>query len=354
MLPRIIVAFLSFLISNESSSYYIPSMAVGGNGGYSFDISRHYYGIVVTKLEVWQGVSMLRGIRITYSDGSTVYVGKLEDRYTSFELDYANGERVTELEVYPNYWNGDGLPSKDRRCGAFRIYTNHNHEFFPRMTGTRPLVWKHNISPGGGIILGLHGKMGDDIDSLGFTMIRPIRSMVLQNINYDMQHMPSPMRWSYYDRSIPNPSYEMSDEGFYQESTDIRRSGEWKISGSSTFGLDFTVSGSIPKIDALSGELTASWGISVEGSYRSSWSETIDGTVRVPLIAQALSITRIWYYFFTGTGIVTMNGEMRVTVDNGQTWTYDVSGTYDGVYESRIIGGSKRVAAYENGEWVYL
>ena len=117
--------------------------------------------------------------------------------------------------------------------------------------------------------------------------------MVLQNINYNLQDMAPPIRRSYIDVTIPNPSYEVVDNGFYQESTDIRRSGEWKISGSSTFGLDFTVSGSIPMIEAETGETTASWSTSVTGQHPRSWVETFDRTVRVPLICPPLSKTRI-------------------------------------------------------------
>jgi len=351
MLPHIILAFLSILISNVSSSFYIKSTAFGGNGGTSFD--KHKFltkGFVIRKLEVWQGKSMLRGIRITYSDGSTDQMGKLEEIYTSFELDYDNGERVIDLAVFNNYVYG--IQSKDERCGAFKIMTNKGRTFFPQMTD-RPLAWKFMQSPGGGIILGLHGKHGDDIDSLGFRMIRPIRSMVLRDISYNMQYMAQPVRRTYLDETIPNASPETIHFLAYEESMDIRRTGEWSISGAATFGLDFTISGVIPMIEATA-EATASWDVSVTGQYRSSWVETLDATLRVPIICPPLSKTRFFYYWFEGTGSVTMSGTMYVTVDNGLSWIYPVTGTYNGVYETRIIGDSTKVAEWKNDRWILV
>jgi len=349
MLFHIILAFLSTLINNVSSNFYIKSTAFGGYGGISFNKNKYYAGIVIQKLEVWQGVSMLRGIRITYSDGSPTQMGKREDRYTSFELDYDNGERVTSLSVWNNHVRN--MDFRNARCGAFKIVTNKGREFFPQMTG-RELEMQFWQSPGGGIILGLHGKHGSDIDSLGFIMIRPIQSMILQNINYNMNQLMPPTKTSLIDQDCPNPSTEVMIGGTRTVSMNEARSGQWYISGDVSFGQTFLIETEIPKL--LTETTTTTWDTRLHGEYQSSWSAVTQDSATIELICPPLSITRFMYFFSSGTISIKWSGTMVVTVDNGESWSYPVSGTYEGVDHTRIVGDSVLVANWIDNKWVYL
>lgn len=341
MLFYFILTFVCFLIDNVSCAPYLWSSHIGGQGGSVFNLNKFYAGLAIKKLEVWQGDWQLRGIRITYTDGSQQQVGGLKEDYTSFELDYINGERITYLSLYGN---GAGT-----RCGAFHIKTNLGRDFFPKMTSWG-LKTEYVTSHGGGIILGIYGKGGSDIDSLSFMMIRPIQSMTLRNVNYDMSALATPSRKTVYEIDLVNPSSTDSDKGFIQKSMSESRSGKWSISSTFTFGQEYKVSAGIPEVADVS--VSTSWSLSVTGSYESSWTESVSDTVQIALICPANTKTKIWYYYYVGTASITMTGTMYVLVDNGESWTYSVTGTYDGVDDTRIVGDSILLANYVDGKWV--
>jgi len=334
------IILLISIICTESA-YYEWSSWIGGQGGSTFLLTKRYSGQVIKKFEVWQGGWQLRGIRITYTDGTTAQAGRLEDRKTSFTLDIEGNEKVTELSIWGN---GAGT-----RCGAFRIKTNKGRTFFPRMYDWG-LKTEYKTTAGGGLILGLYGRAGSDIDSLCFMLIRPIRSLKMGSINYDLTAVAAPTSKSVYDITIPNPSESDSDRGSVVRTMSETRSAEWSISASLTFGQSYTVEAGIPKIATVG--KTTTWEISVTTTYSSSWSETVTDAVSIPVIVPKLTKTRIFYFYYRGTADVSFSGRMYVTVNNGDKWTYSVSGSYKGVDDTKIIGDSILVANYVNGQWV--
>lgn len=318
---------------------------IGGRDGTPFQDAKYHQGIVVSEIEAWAGGWQLRGIRIKFSDGSVITRGKLEGYYCgSINIDYLSGETVTGLSIWGN---GAGT-----RCGAFKITTSKNKEFFPKMTKWG-LKTEYKMNAGGGVILGVIGGEGSDIDRLGFLMLDKVNTSVLTQFEYDFNKVSLPEKKYAYDVTIPNPSKIDSDTGSVTKKVARERGGEWFIKAGVKFGQEYKVKGGVPVV--AEAEITTKWEVSVEGGYTGKWTNIDEETVSIPLIAPALTKTRIVYAYFQGK----LNGcpfvaTMKYFLMGGGIWDCEVTGFYDGVDTTRVVGTSYRIARWdeEAGKWI--
>lgn len=325
----------------DTSTYYL----IGGKGGRSFEDAKYYQGIVVSGIEAWAGGWQLRGIRIKFSDGSVITRGKCEGTHRGgISIDYLSGETVTELSIWGN---GAGT-----RCGAFRIKTSKGQVFFPKMTKWG-LKTEYKMNSGGGVILGVIGGDGSDIDRLGFLMLDKVKTSVLVQFEYDLNKVSLPEKKYAYDITIPNPSKTDSDNGTVTRKVAREKGGEWFIKAGLKFGQEYKVQGGVPFV--AGGEATTKWEVSVEGGYTSKWSDNDEETVTIPLIAPALTKTRIVYSYFQGK----LDGcpfaaTMKYYLMGGGIWDCAVTGFYDGVDTTRVVGTSYLIARWneEKGKWI--
>ena len=85
---------------------------------------------VVTRVDAWCGKNIITGIRLTFSEGlkdnSIAIIGEERGRYfENINFDYDSGELITSISIWSNS-EGTGL-------GAFRIKTNKDKDFFPKI-----------------------------------------------------------------------------------------------------------------------------------------------------------------------------------------------------------------------------
>ncbi|MCC3475852.1 MULTISPECIES: hypothetical protein [unclassified Microcoleus] len=320
---------------------------IGGQGGFEFSDAKYNQSIAVSGLEAWADTWTLRGIRITFSDNSVVMRGKAEGSHAgSISLDYVNGETVTELSIWGN---GEGT-----RCGAFRIKTSKNREFFPKMTKWG-LKTEYKMNAGGGVILGVIGSASSDLDSLGFLMLDKVNNSVLTAFQYDLTKVPLPQNKSAYDITIPNPSNTDSDSGSVSQAVSIEKGGEWSTKAGFTFGQEYKVNGGVPFV--AQGEITTKWEVSTESSYTQKWNNTTTQTVIIPLIAPAKTMTRIVYSYFQGKiDACPFTATMKYYVVGGGIWNCQSSGFYDGIDTTRVVGTSYLIATWDenSNKWIYL
>ena len=324
-----------------SATHYL----IGGKGGKPFSDAKYTNGIVVSGIEAWAGGWQLRGIRITFSDGSAVTRGKREGKYCgSLKLDYLAGETVTELSIWGN---GAGT-----RCGAFIIKTSKKKVFFPKMTKWG-LKTEYKMNVGGGILLGVIGGAGSDIDRLGFLILDKVTTNVLTQFEYDFNKVTLPEKKYAYDITIPNPSKTDSDKGTVAKEVDRQRGGEWFVKAGGKYGQEYKVKGGIPAV--AEGETTTKWEVSVEAGYTQKWSDNESETVTIPLIAPALCKTRIVYSYFQGKlDGCPFTATMKYYLQGGGVWDCQVSGFYDGVDTTRVVGTSYLIARWDEkkAKWI--
>ena len=313
---------------------------VGGSGGTSFQVDRISQGQVVTKLQTWASSSMIRGIKFTFSDGSEQLVGKAEHSYKgSITFDWDNGEYITYLSVFNNK-NG-------KHVGAYHVRTNKGQSYFPKMDNK--LKTEHKLELGSGIMLGALGKSSDEIDSLGFLMMRTVIGVDMINIVYDLQgdNLLPPRKVSSLDVTLANQSRVPTDNGYQKVSREKETGGQWSTTTGLTFGQSYKVEAGVPFVEE--GEVSTSWKISETGMYGQTWSTNEGSEISVPLVAAAMSKTRITCDYFEGTSDkLPYTAQMRYFLDNGSQFCTAVRGVYDGVSNSDFVQDSQIVAKWND------
>ncbi|KAI0559803.1 natterin-like protein [Gracilaria domingensis] len=314
---------------------------IGGQGGTGFTQERISQRQVVTKIEAWAGGWQLRGIQLTFSDGTVVVNGRKEERYQgALTMDYASGEYVNYLSIYGN---GAGT-----RCGALHIKTSKGQDYFPQMYDWG-LKTEYKMEVGSGIILGAFGKAWGDIDSLGILMLRKVIGADMTNVVYDMrgENLLPPQKKIALDVTLANPSDTDSDKGFQKVTKSHQTGGSWSITAGVTFGQTYKVSSGVP--DVVDVGVETKWEVSVSSTYGKSWSTTEGYETSIPLIAPKLEKTRITVDYYEGSlSKLPYTAQMKYFLDNGSKFYTHVNGVYDGVATSRFVQETTTVATWDD------
>lgn len=160
--------------SANSGISFAPIWTIGGNKGSSFQFCKIASGAIPVKFETWSDTgSYMRGIRITYSDGSTDQTGSINTgTYAGMTL--SPGETVTKLVMY-----GNGIGT---RFGRIEITTTAQ----TFSAGKSNVSGQNAYAPplGAGILAGFLGNSGSDIDNLGLMFLDNVASVTLNDISY--------------------------------------------------------------------------------------------------------------------------------------------------------------------------
>ncbi|KAL8788681.1 MAG: hypothetical protein Q9195_007182 [Heterodermia aff. obscurata] len=150
---------------------------VGGGGGGDFSTCEwvtNGKASVVKKLQVWWNSSYLKAIQVTYSDNSVSRVfGEATELTQTIIL--APGEVVTSFVMW-----GNGIGT---RTGRIRLVTNLGQVLDAGKDTSGQTAY---TSPtGSGILVGMVGRSGLDIDCLGAVFLdSSVASIVIDNVQY--------------------------------------------------------------------------------------------------------------------------------------------------------------------------
>lgn len=151
------------LVSRVSHEHW--TRLVGGGGGRPFTYKyEEGHGkptdFIIKRITVWANEHFLRGIKVENSVGDTAHFGRLEGKSHS-TFTFKKGEIITRLQLWDNE-RGQGT-----RCGGIRFETNTNRVFNAEPSEKQNShVFVQDVQSG--IMAGIFGRHGMDIDSLGF------------------------------------------------------------------------------------------------------------------------------------------------------------------------------------------
>lgn len=323
---------------------------IGGSGGSYFQKDQIREEAVVEKIEVWSYRNSLAAVHLTFSNG---HVEKIGDRGShkyqgSFTIDYASGERVTELSIWGN---GAGT-----RCGAFRIKTSKNTVFHPKMWKWG-LKTEYKMNVGGGIILGAWGKSTGVVNSLGILMLRKVSAANLEIPSTGYQQSPSqlspPRLVSVLAPGHQNPSGTDNPRGLIKFTREKVNSHEWTVTAGLKIGKEFTVTAGVPNV-AQAG-LTASWELSLSSSYARTWTESQSTEVSIPYTVPAYSQVDVSVSYFEGVvSHLPFEGKMQHLLEGGESFYTSVRGYYKGVSTTHYEQTTKITHRYDpiNHRWI--
>ena len=156
-------------------AYLTSNAAVGGNAGNEFYCNmQSQEGTVVRSLQFWRDFNCVRGVEIELSDDSKPKLFGSREGIESDKFYIAPGEKITSVKLWGNdYRRG--------RFSALELTTNQNRRL---IVGYNDRDFLYEPEIGSGILVGVFGKSGVDIDSFGLGMLRRIQKSELINVEY--------------------------------------------------------------------------------------------------------------------------------------------------------------------------
>ncbi|XP_035385957.1 aerolysin-like protein [Electrophorus electricus] len=300
-------------------SYLAPVLVIGGQGGGKFDFDGIGNGATLRKIWVWAGGWQIKAIKVWLTDGQCRQFGNPAGDFKEFTFE--DGEHFTSLSLWGN---GAGT-----RLGAIKFKTNRSPEFFAHMTDWG-LKTEYPIDTGSGICVGVTGRAGSDIDSLGFKFINTIKSTVLKNMNYPTLHsvIPKVAVEEIKSMTYHNNTSEMQEYKIESSKT-VTKKSSWSVTNKIEFNFSFEVQAGIPEVV----EIKTGFGFTVgtESTYSLENSEekteTFSFSFKVPpgkVVDVDITIGRV-------TVDLPYTGTVQITCFNNSVLEFPISGTYKGV-----------------------
>ncbi|XP_077083336.1 aerolysin-like protein [Siphateles boraxobius] len=292
---------------------------IGGGGGAAFSFTGESNGASLEKIWVWVGEWQVRGVRVWLTDGRNQTFGQPSG--SNQEYIFKPGECFTSLSLWGN---GAGT-----RLGAIKFRTSLGGEFFAKMTSWG-LKAEYPMDVGSGYCLGVVGRGGSDIDSMGFMFLNAVESTVLTDVNYPTlnQLIPKVTVEEIKSLSFRNNS-SATQKQKVESSKKVIKTSSWSVSASLSATFSMEVKAGVPGI----AEVTAGYSVTmgVESTYGREYTdertETLSTDIDVPpgkKLGVSITIGRATFDLpYTGT--------VKMTCKNGSVFAYGTKGTYKGV-----------------------
>jgi hypothetical protein len=364
--------FATSVISNNKTDVITETATMGGMEQASFGNWANFglqseqigSGKVITKVgptwaESGRENDRLRGILLTYSDGSTQVLGRNQDSWTyqdTLTFDYDNGERITKVDLRLIGSNGD-LPH------SIVIYTNKDRSI-TLGPPAHPGGYTRIINPdvGSGILLGMYGSNSGDnvnIDHIGLYLLRSlsnVASFYIKDLNYDLQYLTQPTLKSLYDAVIPNPTSQPTNSTITREQSHANH-GSWTNTEGHTFSQTIGVSSKALILEAgeVSSKYEATWTTSNVESNSLSWDDDVSVTLQIQLAVPKYTKSDFKVQYFEGTTPkLPFDGITHFVLDNNASFETPIKGYYQGVSSTKATVDTTIIAKYdtEHNKWV--
>ncbi|XP_056113851.1 aerolysin-like protein [Rhinichthys klamathensis goyatoka] len=292
---------------------------IGGGGGAPFSFTGENNGASFEKIGVWVGEWQVKAVRVWLTDGRVETFGVDSGPYQEYK--FTPGECFTSLSLWGN---GAGT-----RLGAIKFKTTLGGQFFAQMTKWG-LKTEYPMDVGSGYCLGVVGRGGSDIDSMGFLFLKAVESTVLADVNYPTLHqlIPKVAVEEIKSLSFRNDS-SATQKQKVESSKKITKKSSWSVSASLSATFSMEVKAGVPGV----AEVTAGYSVTmgIESTYGQEHSdertETLSTDVDVPpgkKMDVSITIGRATFDLpYTGT--------VKMTCKNGSVFQYETKGKYKGV-----------------------
>lgn len=305
-------------------SVYEGVLVIGGKGGKPFDLKGGTNGKVLEKIGVWSVDFTIKALKVWLTGDEPKMFGESAGTYKEFSFN--PGERITRMSLWGN---GAGT-----RTGWIYFETNQGRSFDHGMTewGRKQ---EYPVDVGSGVCVGVMGRSGADIDSLGFVFLNPIRSAVLRNVRYPTLAFDA-------QGIAPETIDVFSDQNTGKAQRNWRFAGKRTVSTTSswsvTVGLELysevSVEASVPGVAKVSGK--TGWKLSTSATH--SRSETVARELSWEESGTLKPGKSIYLQALSRRGQISLpyQGDFEVVLENGEKFTFPVKGDYKGLTYSGI------------------
>ena len=313
-------------------SYFTSNYAVGGAGGEGFKVNADVDKFDGTKcnwirsLTFWCNDTCMRGcaVQLNGASKSVNKIGQL-DGDKSQKFIFGDGEKLTSLTLWCSKFSTG-------RLGGVEWKTSENRSFSFGFKNCDP----YSPDVGSGVLVGVFGSAGADIDCFGFAILRSIKMTRLINLKYSdldhaqMQTAPKSIETIRYDNSAGSVEQQFTFSGEMEETN----TSTWSVTTSGTLGISFEVEGKIPLFGST--KTKTSLKLSVSSTHESSRTTRKMKSFNFPLNVAPRKVIKATATLFGVNITVPYTATMIYTLDTGIKIKLDIKGVYEGVDSDRV------------------
>ncbi|KAK0144696.1 Aerolysin-like protein [Merluccius polli] len=303
-----------FWLLNMATALHV----IGGQRGTAFDFTGRDNGATLKKIGVAEEGWQIKAVRAELSDGRVETYG---NAHTFKEYTFKLGERITKLSLWGN---GAGT-----RLGGIKFFTSSGGEFFASMTDWG-LKTEYSIDVGSGVCLGLVGRSGADIDSMGFLFINAIESSVLTDMTYPSLAIYTPQVQKEYIKSVSYANDTAADQEYTcQYSRSVKKSTTWSTTSKIEFTVSTSVTAGIPEVASVSAGYSLTVGAEQTSSTTQEETKTESDAVKVKVPAGKKASVVV----SVGRANIDLpySATVKITCKNGSKLVFPSTGQYNGV-----------------------
>ncbi|XP_075910852.1 aerolysin-like protein [Petromyzon marinus] len=299
--------------------YALALHTCGGQGGTAFSFDGWRNGATLEKIWVWVGGWQIKCVKAWLTDGRTAQYGSPSGSHKEFV--FQPGELFSSLSLW-----GNGAGS---RLGAFKFRTTKGREFFVKMTDWG-LKTEYPVDVRSGICLGIQGKGGSDIDSMGFLFINSVKSSELINVTYPTLHRELPKVQMEEIKSLSYKNTGSVPQTYKIEtSKTVTKTSSWSITNKLEATVSLTVSAGVP--DVVDVEAGFSFTVSTESTHAVENSESKTELLSFNVTVPPRKTTAIDINIGRAEIDLPYKGTVRISLLNGATYDIPMKGVYKGL-----------------------
>ncbi len=255
---------------NVNTDYYTNNVAIGGRGGSGFVFNVPKIpgsGKKVLSIQAWYNDTTMRGFEVGLADGQIKMFG-MRDREDTLQTEkfyFSDDEKVTSLKLWATDYH---------RAGRMELTTDKERRFVVNVSKKDSMQFDYAI--GSGLMIGVFGRGGIDIDCIGFAMLHRITMSELFDVKYPgvldlkIQTQPKEIKTIAYDNTQGDVDQQFTFEG----KETVETSSEWSLTAGIEAGVSARVSAGIPML--AEGSVETHVNISVESTYTQRTTNTYE------------------------------------------------------------------------------
>ncbi|MCA1749117.1 MAG: jacalin-like lectin [Parasphingopyxis sp.] len=306
---------------------------IGGQGGQSFSFYGGYDGAMLEKIGCWIGGWQIKAVKIWLTNGKVAQFGNAAGPYQEFAFE--KGELVQSMSLWGN---GAGT-----RLGAIRFKTNRGREFFAKMNEWG-LKQEYPIDIGSGLCVGVMGRAGSDMDSMGFVFVKLIKQSTMIEMNYPTIGNESPnvrpetLASVTYENGLDEPqeyAFEATKKLTYKES--------WSITAGMEFAVSYKVTAGVPIVAQAEGGF--SFKVSVSGTYGQENTEEKTETWKFPVKVPPHKTVDATMSIGRADISLPYSAKVKIVTTDDAELIFAVNGNYEGITYTKVNVSVRDVAA---------
>mmetsp|Transcript_14265 Transcript_14265/g.15806 ORF Transcript_14265/g.15806 Transcript_14265/m.15806 type:complete len:381 (-) Transcript_14265:38-1180(-) len=296
---------------------------IGGCGGSPFEF--HANGTTVERIDVWPKCGAhggLRAIKVTLFNGMSKTFGQpvcsTSNSFTFKPGEYLVGDLILA---------GDGIGT---RTGYIEFTTNLKRTF---KSGEPHTLYHFPVQSG--FLTGFFGRSGDDIDHLGFYVIKPIQSTSLTSMQYptlaSLETGLNPVEVAKYSFCNDESIKQSYSETFKKT---VGSDHCWSVTAGLSIEDDVTVTAGVPEVESVKDEFK--WTVSVSTTFSGCEHQSSETDSTVTIIGEPKHITKATFTQWASKLNLPFTAVLTLHLKDGKDFRFSTHGVYEGIYVTQV------------------